>query len=953
LFASRWSTLLAALILIALLCPVSWAQSTAASASILVIVSDPQGALIPGATVTVRNADQGIARSATTNTRGRAVFNGLPPGTYAVEVRAPGFAAKKLSRISSAGGSSTELNVALQIAAVSQETTVIGQGPSVEGNTVQPAVNKRVPETGNYMAGLSVTYLPSRDRDLSQLTQLAAGVTADPVTAGLSIAGQRPSASETAVDGADFNDPLFGGQRGARDGTLFFPQTVVREFQVVRSGSGAEIGGTNAGFLNVVTKEGGNKFRGEFFYIARPPLNSEDAFGNSLSSSQNQFGGSFGGPIRHDRAFFYAGVEQDFLHIPYQTLFAPQPPGIVIPPSLSSLQQKSLQKSSPTALFLRTDVVLNTANTFNLQADFNRVDSSSLGDGSSRTLAAPQHSDSLTGKSLWLHGALNTVFGQSVNQFLAQWSRDSRAISPNDLSPEIFIAGFGILGGDSLAPNQYVSQRREISDDVEISHGSTLLHVGVQFAFNPVRQQQEENLNGRFVFSSLGDFLAARITRFQQTLITGNPVFRGSVRQLAFFATGNIAVTKTLSLTAGLRWDGQWNPQPNGINPAIPQIAKIPDDLMQWQPRLGIAWNPRPATIVRLSSGIYDAPTPATIFQRVFTGSGVNTASVDSFFDPALLTLPSVASLQALAALPPGLTVQQAEVVGISPDFRNPRSFQVSGTMEQEINKKVTVVAGYLRNSTWDLNRRPDRNLLPPTISSTGLPIFPGTRPLGDVGRLLINESGAHSSYDALLLTGTFQISRRSQLTANYTLSRSRDNDAFLGSFSPDLTLNPFAPSADHAFSSLDARHNLNVNAVLNLPLGFKVNPVLVVRSGLPYTPIVGFDTNNDGNDWNDRALIGGFLAPRNILRQPSLFNVDLRFVKDFALKGEGHHLDLFMDVFNITGAGNRNFGPYGLSLFGPESSPFFSAGLSLFAPDAARFGSARQIQFTARLVAF
>jgi hypothetical protein len=292
-------------------------------------------------------------------------------------------------------------------------------------------------------------------------------------------------------------------------------------------------------------------------------------------------------------------------------------------------------------------------------------------------------------------------------------------------------------------------------------------------------------------------------------------------------------------------------------------------------------------------------------------------------------------------------------VVGISPDFRNPRSFQVSGTVEQEINKKLTLVTGYLRNSTWDLATRPDRNLLPPTISSTGLPVFPGTRSIQDVGRLLINESGAHSSYDALLLTATLQISRRSQLTANYTLSRSRDNNAFLDPFDPDLTLNPFAPSADAAFSSLDARHNLNVNAVANLPLGFKVNPVLVARSGLPYTPIVGFDTNNDGNDWNDRALTEGSLASRNTLRQPSLFNLDLRFVKDFTLKGEGHHLDLFLDVFNITGADNRNFGPYAVSLFGPASTPFFSAGQPLFAPDAARFGSARQIQFTARLVAF
>jgi hypothetical protein len=121
----------------------------------------------------------------------------------------------------------------------------------------------------------------------------------------------------------------------------------------------------------------------------------------------------------------------------------------------------------------------------------------------------------------------------------------------------------------------------------------------------------------------------------------------------------------------------------------------------------------------------------------------------------------------------------------------------------------------------------------------------------------------------------------------------------------------------------------------------------------MPYTPILGFDTQNDGTDLNDRAVLNGKLAARNSLRQPAFFNLDVRLVKDITLPGEGHHLDLFMDIFNITGAANRNFGPYGVSLYGNPSSPVFSAGQPLFAPDATRFGSARQIQFTARLVAF
>ena len=138
------------------------------------------------------------------------------------------------------------------------------------------------------------------------------------------------------------------------------------------------------------------------------------------------------------------------------------------------------------------------------------------------------------------------------------------------------------------------------------------------------------------------------------------------------------------------------------------------------------------------------------------------------------------------------------------------------------------------------------------------------------------------------------------------------DNNSNLGPFSLVSTLNPFNPSADGSYSNFDVRNSFNLSAITNLPLGFKFNPILIARSGLPYTPVIGFDTQLDGNDWNDRAIVGGKVVTRNSARQPWFFDWDIRFVKDFKLKGEGRHLDLFMDIFNLTGAGNRNFGPEG-----------------------------------------
>ncbi len=233
------------------------------------------------------------------------------------------------------------------------------------------------------------------------------------------------------------------------------------------------------------------------------------------------------------------------------------------------------------------------------------------------------------------------------------------------------------------------------------------------------------------------------------------------------------------------------------------------------------------------------------------------------------------------------------------------------------------------------------------------MPIFPVTRPNPDVGQLLVNESSAHSSYDGMLLTANFQLPHRSQLSANYTLARTRDDNSNLGPFTLVSALNPFNLAAEAAYSAFDVRNSFNLSAITNLPLGFKFNPILIARSGLPYTPIIGFDTQNDANDWNDRAILNGKVAPRNILRQPAFFDLDIRFVKDITLPGEGRHLDLFMDIFNITGASNRNFGPEAISVFGVPAAPIFSAGQALFAPDTNQIGSARQVQFTVRITAF
>lgn len=954
-------------LLCALLQPTAAASAQTALASILGTVQDAQGRVLQGATVTVRNTDLGTVRTITAGSRGSFRVDGLASGAYTVDAKGSGLATRKPLRLTLTLGSSTEVQLRTEPARVSQSTRITGRGGTVEGNTTAPVANLSEASLSTFLPGLTVTYLPNRGRNITQFTSLTAGAQEDEDGSGVVLNGQRSDNLATQLDGISFVSPLFGGPRGGGSGgdggagILFLPLTAVREFELVRTGADAAVGRTTAGLINLVTKGGANRRRGEAFYTGRPSqFGSADAFGRPLDNVQNAFGASYGGPLQRDRTFYLASFEQDFLYSPYYSQFDPQAPGTAIPAGLLAQQGEIVAHQSATAGFLRFDANLNPANALSLELALNRIRATNVDStyaGLTRSFASLAHASALSGQSVTSRAGLTSSLSSLLfNNAAVAWSSDHRNTTPNSAAPEQFINGFGTLGGTADGQRLYTTQRTQLLDDLTLSHGRDSFTVGGNLAIDPAYEQKELNTNGRFDYTSLTDFLNNNPRRFQQTFLTGDIRYRGTVSLLGFYLNARLALAPRLFLTAGLRWDAQWNPQPPAANAAVNITQRVASDLTQWQPRLGLAWSPDTKTVLRVSSGLYAAPTPGAFFHRVFTDSGAQTLTVDSYFDPQLLLLTAGNAPHALAAAPAGLTQQHAEVLGIAPTFRNPTSAQAAASLTRQLLPKLELTLGYVHNSTWRLERQLDANLAPPVISVDGTPLFTTPRPYASVGRLLLEQSTAHSGYDGGSIAINAPISRRSQLLLNYTLARTRDDDSATSPYSPATAVNPFFLTAERGYSNLDVRHSLNVNAIFNLPAGFKLNPLLQTRSGLPYTPVVGFDRQGDANDLNDRALLNGLsslIAPRNSLRQPAFSDLDLRLVKDFTLKGEGHHLDLFMDVFNLAGAGNRRFGLDAVDFYGDPSHPVFSAGQPLFAPGVARFGGPRTFQLTARLVGF
>src|SRR5262249_4739944 len=372
---------------------------------------------------------------------------------------------------------------------------------------------------------------------------------------------------------------------------------------------------------------------------------------------------------------------------------------------------------------------------------------------------------------------------------------DNSDETPNLKAPFISVNGFGSFGGAAGQPRAFHTTRYQATDNVSVTRGAHRFRVGFDFNLNQLQQEREDNIQGRYDFRSLNDYLAGKIDRFRQTVSTLDPsalVFRGTQREVAFFLQDRIAVSRAVMLTAGFRWEGLWNPQPNHPNPAVPSTGRIPNDLAQWQPRAAVAWDVggRGHTVVRLSSGIYAARTPGNLLQRVFTDNGLTTVAVDTRFDPSVLGL--LHFPDPLTGVPPNLKIAAPRVFGFEPGFRNPRSLQAAATLEQDLGHSLSLSASYIHNSTWNLQRRVDRNLFPPTFDATGMPIFPKTRPNPSLGWLSINESSAHSSYDAMVLNLTRRFGRRFQLQAGYTLAYDYDDDSNERLFRQEPALDPF-----------------------------------------------------------------------------------------------------------------------------------------------------------------
>ncbi len=292
-------SLFCALLLTLLTCFGAAAQSSNSTA-VRGTVTDPQGNVVAGATVTITNAETNLTRNQTTNESGAFTFDLLPPGTYRVEVEAAGFKKSVVTDVRALIAKPTEVAVTLEVGNVAESVTVTAGAGEIGLNTQDATL-------GNNFVSEQITQLPLEARNPISLLTLQPGVTPQG-----NVTGARSDQSNITLDGVDINEAQ---TNSIASPVLRLNSEAIEEFRVVTSNANATQGRSSGAQISLVTKSGSNDWHGALFEAHRNTIFTANDFFNNRSGIdrprllRNTFGGALGGPIVRDRAFFFYSYE--------------------------------------------------------------------------------------------------------------------------------------------------------------------------------------------------------------------------------------------------------------------------------------------------------------------------------------------------------------------------------------------------------------------------------------------------------------------------------------------------------------------------------------------------------------------------------------------------------------------------------------------------------------------
>ncbi len=888
-------------------------QASGTTGEIRGTVFDEQGAVVTDAKVTVKNVDTGITRDLVTDGRGRYRALLLQVGTYEIAVEKERFSKAVRSGIIVQVGDVIDVNVTLEVGEFTNVITITGDAPIVEVSRTS---------VSTVVARDLIENLPIDGRDYRDFV-LTTPTTGTSSRGGVTMGGSRGMYTNLTIDGADNNSPFFSEQSGGEiNATFTTSQESVKEFRVLNNGFSAEFGRSIGGLINVVTKSGTNDFRGGGFaffqndsFVADQTESTDFGEGTTLVPQDEfhryQYGGSVGGPLQKDRAFFFVSADVQKFSLPRSVRFTWSDAERAANPEIAAFEGENKYDSTDnnTVIFGKLDYEISDDHSVTVRYNWSDVVQENGINYYSNNAVSTQGKE--TERSTSLVASLTSFLSDSmINELRFQLADDNINRGTNESTlPQLRVDGVGYWGSTWYLPIEVKAKRYQITNNFNWLLTDHDVKVGIDYNRTTTEEIFIGNSRGQLRFRSLDDYLNDNIYYVYQRIPLGgrsmveSGQFECTVSEIALYLQDKWQPTDRLTVDAGVRWEGTFNPDPPSTNPLFPQTGQLYDDKNNWAPRVGMAYDVfgDGTTVVRGAAGLFYGRTPSIIFYNPFNGNGV--ISVPFQYVPGYIANQyySPYDVQGVIDLYSGAGAV-LDIDYVDPNFEEAEVWRFNFGVERELIPNTSVSFDLMYADGNKLFGRHDVNLAAPIAgaSTNGRDLYDSSnRPDTSFGRIQETISQGQMEYwafTAMLKSKIEDISTQ----ISYTWSRDKD-DTSSERDSGGITYSEQAkPEADWGFSDRDRTHRFVANAVWKAPYDIMVSGILVWQSGNPYSAAWGLDLNGDSQT-NDRAApdSGGTVwVARNTYRAPSYKNFDMRVSKIFRI--DRFQIEGIFEAFNM-----------------------------------------------------
>jgi hypothetical protein len=892
-------------------------------------ITDAQGGVLPGVAIVVINEDTGLYREVVTGEGGAYFVSQMIPGRYRVSAKLSGFKGLDRRGIVLVVGQTTTLDLTLEVGELAETITVTSQAPVIDLSTA---------EVGGHISADELQELPAANRNYMSFIGNVPGTVFVPsgefLNDSFQANGQPTAANNIVFDGANNTDEQRGSNVG---GQTRAANESIQEVQIITNQFDAEYGRASGAVINAVTKSGTNQFRGSAFgFFTGKQMTSRDFFARQNGdpkpdAGKEEWGGTFGGPVKRNKLFFFASLERLIANRNWSREFPLRP----------EFSYTTVSEESAWNTLWRVDHQLTGNHTWafrwlrEVAPQFNRLD------GTEETLSSYGDETDLdqtlvgTLTSVLSNTKVNTVRIGGVLEDTVHANPAWRALDPQlaRCVPCPSDAGIGIINApprldyetfDIQANNtmDYSIQRswsveNTLSWFVPDKKGRHDTKIGGRYSRTWLSNPVWSNMNGSYAFRNYQDraFNVNDPRSYPERLtirVPGPNTYELVMHVYEIFAQDKWQPTQGLTISAGLRYDLEVMPlEEDPGNPLFTDPSKYPVDKNNISPRLGFIWSPDEGkSALRAGYGIfYDKTLLGTVdnfftdtkyaksFETSFPVTGPDLGPRNGQFpaDELLKLVNRVDILQpeirALinARFPPGSTVRNTgTITWDDPEREQPYFHQISAGYEREMFRGVSLSLDYIRMLGRDMFLNPNLNI--PTGNNTtrdgprtftdpfgilNRSLLPGELPYQNVIRLRTTKFG-YSTYDALNLSVEKRYANNWSLRGAYSLSYSRGVTAGQEN-TPDLQVGTDLNLDEwYAPSGTDRTHNFVASGRFEVPKtrGLGISGTLRMLSGTPFT-IQDDTVDTDMNRINFAPLPAGTYNPAPGLR--GVFMTDVK----------------------------------------------------------------------------